>query len=188
MQSIKWQPARRKLLNAATATDRTQHGTSTAPKGTKQVRNSTRRESVHPFIYQIMHSNVVSILQYNLNRSKLRTYSILNDPTSEKFAVLAPQEQYWSDFTNSSLTHDKWRLVEPSPDPEGKKPRSVFYVNRRLLATKDFEIIYMPFRDVTAIAISTDQPKPLLLINIYNPHKYDLMTPLEQYLHNTINL
>jgi hypothetical protein len=61
------------------------------------------------------------------------------------------------------------------------------YVNNNKLSTNDYKIINMPFRDVTAIAISTEQlPKPLLLINLYNPADYDLLTPLEQHLHSTI--
>jgi hypothetical protein len=86
------------------------------------------------------------------------------------------------------LTHKKWTLIKPPNDLQGKKPRSVIYVNNNKLSTNDYKIIDMPFRDVTAIAITTEQlPKPLLLINIYNPSDYDLLTPLERHLRDTIN-
>ena len=135
-----------------------------------------------------MHSDSISILQYNLNRSKFNTYSLLNDPTSQPYSILALQEQYWSEFAKSSLTHHKWTLIEPSNGLQGK-PRSVIYVNNEKLSTNDYKIIHMPFRDITAVAILTRQfQKPVLLINIYNPRDHDLLTLFERHLYNTIDL
>jgi Endonuclease-reverse transcriptase len=135
-----------------------------------------------------MHSTNFSILQYNLHKHRLRTHSLLNDPTSSTYAILALQEQYWSDFTESSLFHRAWTLVEAPRGPEGEQLRSVIYVNNEILRTEDFEIKQMPFHDVTAISIKSSQyDKPLLLINIYNPHDYDLITPLQTHLRRTIN-
>lgn len=47
----------------------------------------------------------ITILQYNFNKSQPITHSVLNSPISSKYAVLMLQEQYYSSFMNSSLTH-----------------------------------------------------------------------------------
>jgi hypothetical protein len=134
-----------------------------------------------------MHRETISILQNNINKSQRRTHSILNHPTSSSFAVLALQEPYWSEYTKSCLMHHAWTLVQPPPDDQGQKPRSVMYINNELLPTKEYEIINMPFRDVTAIAVTTST-KPFLLINVYNSQKNDIITPLQRHIHNTINI
>jgi len=136
----------------------------------------------------MIHSTNLSILQYNLNKSQSRTHSLLNDPATSTYGILALQEQYWSDFLDSSLLHPSWTIIEAPKGPEGEQPRSAIYINNRKLQIEDVEIVQMPFRDVTAITISsTHYEKPLLLINIYNPHDYDLMTPLQRHIHRTIN-
>ena len=38
--------------------------------------------------------NTIAILQYNLNKNKITTESILNHPDSAKFAILTLQKQY----------------------------------------------------------------------------------------------
>ena len=52
----------------------------------------------------------------------------------------------------------------------------------------------MPFKsltsqyDVTAVTINTsNSPKPSLIINIYNPQDFDLITPLANYLQNNLD-
>jgi len=130
----------------------------------------------------------LAILQYNLNRAKLRVHSLLNDPTSADYAILMLQEQYWSQYTESSLMHHSWMLIEAPRGPQGGKPRSAIYINNKIIQTRDFEIKPMPFKDVTAVAITTNQyRKPILLVNIYNPHDKDLITLLRHHLRKTIH-
>jgi hypothetical protein len=50
-------------------------------------------------------NDTITILQYNLEKNQSTTYSILNDPSSQKYTALLLQEQYWSKFTESSLLH-----------------------------------------------------------------------------------
>src|SRR5262245_61082302 len=131
----------------------------------------------------------LAILQYNLNREKLRAYSLLSDPASESYAILMLQEQYWSEYTESSLMHHPWTLIEGTRGPQDGKPRSAIYVNNRIIQTRDFEVKSMPFKDVTAIAITTNEyRKPILLVNIYNPHDEDLILLLRRHLRQTIHL
>src|SRR5436190_14153418 len=128
----------------------------------------------------------IAILQYNLHKSQPRTHSILNDPSSSKYSALILQEQYWSQYTKSSPIHQSWTLIEPKPH-SNKQPRSVIYINNRLINTSAFQIVDIPFSDVTAVAINTtNSPKLTLIINIYNPHDEDLITPLMQHLQENL--
>src|ERR1700694_738136 len=120
----------------------------------------------------------IAILQCNLHKNQQRTHSILNDPTSHKYTMLILQEQYWSKYTESSLIHHAWTLIESRRLPN-KPPRSAIYINNRKLDSNSFHIIDIPINDVTAVAIKTsNSEKPSLIINIYNPHDYNLITPL----------
>src|SRR5947207_244610 len=131
----------------------------------------------------------LAILQYNLNRENLRTHSLLSDPTSAGYAILMLQEQCWLEYTESSLMHYSWTLIEGTRGPQDGKPRSAIYVNNKIIQTRDFEVKPMPFKDVTAIAITTKEyRKPILLVNIYNPHDEDLIPPLRHHLRQTIPL
>ena len=132
-------------------------------------------------------ANSIAILQYNLQRSQPRTHSVLSDPASEKYTILALQEQYWSDFHKSSLIHKSWTLIEPKTTPD-KIPRSVIYINNQKLSTSAFEIIELPFTDVTAITIKTTNTlKPTLIMNVYKPNDENLITPLSQYIQQNLN-
>jgi hypothetical protein len=96
----------------------------------------------------------IAILQCNLHKSQPRTHSILNDPTSLKYTMLTLQEQYWSEYTESSLIHHSWTLIESRSLPSGT-PRSAIYINNSKLSTEAFQIIDIPLSDIMAIAINT---------------------------------
>jgi hypothetical protein len=82
----------------------------------------------------------------------------------------------------SSPTHQSWTLIELKSYPNGQ-PRSIIYINNHILDTSAFKIIDLPFPDVTAVAINTmNNPKPIMIINVYNPHDQSLITPLMEYL------
>lgn len=128
----------------------------------------------------------IAILQYNLHKSQPRTHSILNDPTSSKYTILILQEQYWSKYTKSSLVHQSWTLIE-SRHPHNGTPRSAIYINNSKLNSEAFQIIDIPLNDITAVAINTPNRKPTLIINIYNPRDYDLISPLTNHLQNNLD-
>ena len=129
----------------------------------------------------------IAILQYNVNKSQPRTHSILNDPTSLNYTMLTLQEQYWSEHTESSLIHHSWTLIESRRLPN-KAPRSAIYINNSKLSSNAFQIIDIPLNDITAVTINTsNSPKPSLIINIYNPQDFDLITPLANYLQNNLD-
>ena len=132
-------------------------------------------------------TNTIAILQYNLRKSLSRTHSILNDPSSSNYAMLIIQEQYWSEYTKSAPTHGSWTLIESGSYPN-RNPRSAIYINNRIIDTSAFRIITFPFPDVTAVAINTtNNSKPMLVINIYNPGDENLITPLIEHLQQNIN-
>jgi len=127
-------------------------------------------------------NTTIEILQYNLQKGKERTQSVLNDPTSSKFAMLMLQEQYWSAYTKSSFTHQSWTLIE-SKKSTTKPPRSAIYVNNSIIKMQDYEEVPIPVHDVTAICLRTEGcTKPHLIINIYNPSKEEVITPLIEYV------
>jgi len=130
----------------------------------------------------------IAILQNNLNKSQHNTHSILNDPISSKYAILMVQEQYFSTYTNSSLTHHSWTLIE-SKSMENNPPRAAIYINKTILPAHSYEPVPMETPDTVAIALQLDQEQhPTLLINIYNtkhtPQLAELRTQLRKYLRN----
>src|SRR5205814_239025 len=82
--------------------------------------------------------------------------------------------------------HPAWTLIEPTvAAPLG--PRVAIYVNNRRIPSSMFAPIHFPFRDVIAVAINMElSNKPMLIINIYNPHDYNLINPLREYLQQHI--
>jgi ribonuclease HI len=131
------------------------------------------------------HSNF-QILQNNLNHNSASTNSILNHPDSSQYTLLLLQEQYCPRNTLSSPIHPSWTLIEPTV-AEPLHPRVAIYVNNRLIPSSIFAPIHFPFRDVIAVAIKTERSnKPMLIINIYNPHDYNLINPLREYLQQHI--
>jgi len=131
--------------------------------------------------------NTIAILQYNLHKNRSRNHSVLNDPSSLKYSMLIIQEQYWSEYTESAPTHGSWTLIESGPYPN-RNPRSAIYINNRILDTSSFYIITIPLPDVTAVAIkTTNNSKPTLVVNIYNPSDANLITPIFEHLQANIN-
>src|SRR5438046_9218898 len=132
-------------------------------------------------------TNTIAILQYNLRKNLSRTHSILSDPTSSNYATLIIQEQHWSEYTESVPIHGTWTLIESESYPN-RNPRSAIYINNRILDTSAFRIITFPFPDVTAVAINTtNESKPSLIINIYNPGDENLISPFTEYLQRNID-
>src|SRR5579859_5260073 len=132
-------------------------------------------------------TSTIAILQYNLCKNLSRTHSILSDPSSSNYSMLIIQEQYWSDYTESAPIHGSWTLIESGSYPN-RNPRSAIYVNIRILNTSAFRIIAFPFPDVTAVAVSTtNDSKPTLVINVYNPGDENLITPLTEHLQQNID-
>src|SRR5947207_6771476 len=135
---------------------------------------------------KLQNKNNIAILQYNLNKNKTTTQSVLNHPNTARFAIVALQEQYWSNYTNSSLIHNAWTLIE-STRKGSTQPRTAIYINNAIIPTTSYEPIETSSSDVTAIEISIkNKEKPTLLINIYNPKdgKFisELKTHLQQHL------
>jgi len=132
------------------------------------------------------HTGNFQILQNNLNHNSASTDSILSHPDSSQYALLLLQEQYCLRNTLSSPIHPSWTLIEPTVEPP-LHPRVAIYINNRLIPSSMFAPIHFPFRDVVAVAINTElSHKPMLIINIYNPHDYNLINPLREYLQQHI--
>src|ERR1700694_1514581 len=130
----------------------------------------------------------IKILQCNLRKSNAKTHSLLNDPRSEQFTALLVQEQCWVRKLKSSLMHNtSWTLIESTTKAK-QHPRSAIYINKRKLASPFFEQKHLPFSDVTAVVIKTANPKPTLIINVYNPpgKEDSILTPLRQYMYQHI--
>src|SRR2546423_1315729 len=133
----------------------------------------------------LMTNDSITILQYNLGKNQATTYSILNDPSSQKYTALLLQEQYWSKYTESSLLHHSWTLIESTT--YRRQPRSVIYVNNNLVTTESFTPISVPFGDVSAVELATKwNSKPMLIINVYNPGGNELIDNLKQYLRSQL--
>ena len=129
-------------------------------------------------------TETIKILQYNLHRSREITDSVLNHPDSEQFAIIAAQEQHNYLDTGTPLTHQSWILIQPSIQ-NGTPPRSAIYINKRHIPQARVTQIQIPIPDVTAISIGNRMhDKPTLVINIYNPKDAEIITALEQHLHD----
>ena len=133
----------------------------------------------------INHYSNFRIMQNNLNHNSASTHSILNHEDSSQYALLLLQEQYCPRNTLSSLIHQSWTLIEPTVAAP-LYPRVAIYINNRLIPTSRFEPVQLPFRDAIAVAITMASNKRALIINIYNPHDYNLIDPLRKYLQEHI--
>src|SRR5271169_2222106 len=108
--------------------------------GTNQGKQTTSRHQkrplhhILPMIENPGHptNRKLTILQYNLAKGCETTDSVLSDPTIKQFNILMLQEQYWSDFLDSSLPHQSWTLLEPTIKTD-QTPRSAIYVNNNAL-------------------------------------------------------
>src|SRR5579859_6735944 len=100
--------------------------------------------------------------------------------------MLLLQEQYWSNITKSSPIHQSWTLIESGSYPNCPS-QSAIYINNHILDTSSFRIIAILFPNVTAVAINTmNNPKPTVIINVYNPNDHNLTTPLLEHLQQNI--
>jgi Reverse transcriptase (RNA-dependent DNA polymerase)/Endonuclease-reverse transcriptase len=86
------------------------------------------------------------------------------------------------------VIHRAWTLIEPTTLNDDTQPRSAIYVNNSLIPTSHIVPIALPFSDVTAIEITTEDAKPHLIINVYNPCDKSLISELHEYLRNNINI
>ena len=115
----------------------------------------------------------LAILQNNLHKNKTRNQGILSDASSEKFDIILLQEQYWSEYNNSSLTHESWTLIQPATVSD-IPPRSAIYINNTKLSSQAFVEKPTTIPDTTAIEIMNPHNKPTFIMNIYNPHQGNL--------------
>ena len=130
--------------------------------------------------------DTISILQYNLNKNQRITESVLNHPDSQRYMILMLQEQYWSEYNQSSPMHHSWTLIEPTHKGD-KPPRTAIYINNKILPATDYKSIHIPLSDVTAIKIRLKNlQKPMLLINIYNPTNDSLIKSLNEEIRKHI--
>ena len=146
-----------KSTNARAVSKNIQHIMNNVPR--KSVQSQTI-SAANVMIQDILMNNqnirkttqTIAILQYNLNKNRSTTYSVLNDPISSKYAILLLQEQYTSKLTNSSLTHRSWELFE-SKSMENNPPRAAIYLNKTILSAHSYEIIVMEISDMMVIAV-----------------------------------
>ena len=99
----------------------------------------------------------LGIFQNNLHPSKERTYGILNDPNMKQYGLLMLQEQHWTSLTKSPI-HHAWTLIEPTANDD-VRPRSVIYVNNNILSASQIAPMTLPFNDITAIRLITEDAK-----------------------------
>ncbi len=133
-----------------------------------------------------MNNETLKILQYNLRKNQQITESVLNHPDSKEIAIIALQEQYYSQYTKSSPTHQSWTLIEPT-EQNGAPLRAAIYVNKNCIPQAHITQIPIPIHDTTAISISnTNTSKPTLLVNIYNPKDAEIISLLKQYLQTNL--
>ena len=98
------------------------------------------------------------------------------------YGILMLQEQYWSSYTQSSPIHHAWTLIEPTKLNDDIQPRSAIYVNNSLIPTSHIAPLTLPFSDVTALELFTEDAKPHLIINVYNPCDKGLINELHEHL------
>jgi len=128
-------------------------------------------------------------MQYNVNKSKTITDSILNDKSTKEFTLILTQEPPQLQHNRSPPTHESWTLIEPTLKTDGP-PRTAIYVNNRKLPPALFEHILILHRDITTIGIAPNPPqtKPMLIINLYNSHEQTLPGTLHTHLTRDICL
>jgi len=125
--------------------------------------------------------STLTILQYNINRARTTTDSILNDPTSSKIALLMLQEHYWSEYTKSPLTHHSWTAIQPT-NAKDTRSRAITYINKTLLKVETYEAVPFPSNDVVALKVKLHDQNQLLVVNIYNDPKSDTTEKLQIFL------
>ncbi|TMI86169.1 MAG: hypothetical protein E6H10_00780 [Bacteroidetes bacterium] len=124
----------------------------------------------------------LQILQNNVHKNKERTDSMLNNPDTKKYTVLLLQEPHWSEYKKSSPTHQAWMLFEPII--KDTQPRAAIYINKNLNAAQ----IILPFPDVVAVQITTRDPKPMLIINVYKPCDENRTESLHRCIHAHLDM
>lgn len=97
------------------------------------------------------------------------------------------QEQHWTSRTKSPI-HHAWTTIEPTTSDDDIRPRSVIYINNNILSASQIAPLPLPFNDITAVRLFTEDAKPHLIMNIYNPNDNDLTEELHEYLRNNINI
>jgi hypothetical protein len=112
-------------------------------------------------------SNMLKILQINLNKSEKAHHDLTNRQLSSQYNIILVQEPHVTAFNNIT-TPFKFRQVYPgNRGQDGTLVRSVIWVNKRM-ETKYWKILDIPnTNDITAIQLSGDYGK-LTIFNIYN--------------------
>lgn len=175
----------RKRDNTMHAIQRLTHGLAPQIPSTASRKRMTRNPKGRAITaVHIVITTQLSILQYNLHKSKERTHSILNDPDTKRYAILMLQEQYWSAYTKSAPKHHAWTLIEPT----NSTPRTATYINRDFFTASQIAPIALPLSDVTALVLNTPDAKPTLIVNVYNPCDKDIITELHAHLQKDAQL
>lgn len=111
-------------------------------------------------------STVLSILQYNVRKSKDTVMApLLRNPAIQKYTILAIQEPWRNPFTNT--THypisDTHHLIYP----DFPTTRTCFFISKQLGELAWSIELLLP--DICAIRIhTTQQNRSLIIYNIYN--------------------
>ena len=97
----------------------------------------------------------LSILQYNVTRSQPTTESVLNHPDSAKHHLIMLQEQYWSKYTKTTLSHQSWTIVQPqhAEIPAQTRTRAAIYLNNTKISSNAYAAIPFPSPDVVVIQL-----------------------------------
>src|SRR5579871_5170344 len=130
------------------------------------------------------HIRHLGILQYNLNKNQTTQHSLLNSPSTANYAALLIQEPYYSKLTNSTIIHHSWTLIEGH---KRERNHTVIYVNKKLISAASYEPVNIPFSDITAISITSQESiNPTLIVNIYkakgNPLTQGVIGYLQRHL------
>ena len=183
--------AMQKSKNVQDAKENTRPGTTNAQTRSKQSKTSLLINDKHQLTLMnnqdmCRRTQTIGVLQYNLNKSRTTTDTVLNSPSSSKYAILLLQEQYFSKYTNLSLTHQSWTLIE-STKMDNNPPRAAIYLNKTILPPHSYELIQIEIPDIVTIALRLDQEQhPTLIVNIYNTKNStqlrDLRTHLRRHL------
>ena len=80
----------------------------------------------------------------------------------------------------TSPMNPSWTLFEPTT--QENEPRTAIYLNNNLLMAAQVTPLHVPLRDVTAIELTTADPRPMLIINVYKPCDRNIIPELHEHL------
>src|SRR5579859_625440 len=134
-------------------------------------------------------SKPLRIMQYNVAKRREVMDSILNDESTEEYALLLLQEHCYAHKQNTPQLHQSWTAIESTMVDE-RPSRTSIYINNNKITPATFEQIFIPYKDITAISIMPSPPfiKPILIINIYNADNNTLIDEMDNIMHQHVNI